>query len=149
MGKAGQSPVFLDTDVGSSYVRFHFAVLLLALGVGRRIRSVRSRRTRLSAISNEAARPRSNSVRLTGASYPVKLIAGTPASRRRPFSLGFGEHSVAGGRILKLLVLLFIVLLVFSNRLPSVARSLGQTVSEFKKGFKELDESSDDDSRQS
>jgi TatA/E family protein of Tat protein translocase len=44
---------------------------------------------------------------------------------------------------------LFIVLLVFSNRLPSVARSLGQTVSEFKKGFKELDESSDDERRQS
>jgi Sec-independent protein translocase protein TatA len=33
--------------------------------------------------------------------------------------------------------------------LPSLARTLGQTVSEFKKGFKELDESSDEDSRQS
>ena len=66
-----------------------------------------------------------------------------------PFSLGFGEHSVAGGRILKLLVLLIFVLLLFSNRLPSVARSLGQTVLEFKKGFNELNKPSDDDSRNS
>ena len=55
------------------------------------------------------------------------------------------EHSVAGGRILKLLILLFIVLLLFSNRLPSVARSLGQSVIEFKKGINELENSSDDE----
>ena len=60
------------------------------------------------------------------------------------------EPSVAETRILlKLLVLLFIVLLLFSNRLPSVARSLGQSVLEFKKGINELGKSSDDESRHS
>jgi len=44
------------------------------------------------------------------------------------------DTSAAGNCILKLLVLLFIVLLLFSNRLPSVARALGQSVTEFKKG---------------
>jgi len=37
------------------------------------------------------------------------------------------------------------VLLLFSSRLPSLARSLGQTVIEFKKGIKELEKSSDDE----
>ena len=65
---------------------------------------------------------------------------------RTPFPGPFREHSVAGSRILKLLVLLFIVLLIFANRLPSVARALGQSVTEFKKGFNELGKSSDDES---
>ena len=64
---------------------------------------------------------------------------------RRHFLARFDELSVAGSRILKLLVLLFIVLLIFANRLPSVARALGQSVSEFKKGFNELGKSSDDE----
>jgi TatA/E family protein of Tat protein translocase len=86
---------------------------------------------------------------LTAALHPVELKQ-VPSLARRPFFRPcFPRTSVAGGLILKLLVLLFIVLLVFSNRLPSVARSLGQTVSEFKKGYKELDEPTDDDSRQS
>jgi sec-independent protein translocase protein TatA len=55
------------------------------------------------------------------------------------------ELLLAGIRIWKLLILLFIVLLLFSSRLPSVARSLGQSVVEFKKGFKELENSSDDE----
>jgi Sec-independent protein translocase protein TatA len=38
-----------------------------------------------------------------------------------------------------------IVLLLLSSRLPSVARALGQSVIEFKKGFKELENHSDDD----
>lgn len=46
----------------------------------------------------------------------------------------------------KYLILLLIVLLLFSSRLPSVARALGQSVIEFKKGFKELEDHSDDDS---
>ena len=56
---------------------------------------------------------------------------------------------MAGDVILKLLVLLFIVLLLFSNRLPSVARALGQSVIEFKKGINEPGKSSDDESQHS
>ena len=51
----------------------------------------------------------------------------------------------AGSRILKLLLVLVIVLLFFSNRLPSLARSLGQSVTEFKRGFKEIEDQSNND----
>ena len=51
----------------------------------------------------------------------------------------------AGIRILKLLLVLVIVLLFFSNRLPSLARSLGQSVTEFKRGFKEIEDQSNND----
>jgi sec-independent protein translocase protein TatA len=37
----------------------------------------------------------------------------------------------------QLVVLLIIALLIFGHKLPSVARSLGTSVSEFKKGVKE------------
>jgi sec-independent protein translocase protein TatA len=40
----------------------------------------------------------------------------------------------------QLLIVLVIVLLLFGNRLPSVARSLGQSLTEFKKGMRELDD---------
>ena len=43
----------------------------------------------------------------------------------------------------KLLIILLIVLLLFSSRLPSLARSLGQSITEFKKGIKELENQSD------
>jgi sec-independent protein translocase protein TatA len=49
------------------------------------------------------------------------------------------------GELLKLLLILVIVVLLFSHRLPALARSLGQTVSEFKKGVKELENQSDND----
>jgi len=45
----------------------------------------------------------------------------------------------------KLLILLGIILLLFSSRLPSLARSLGQSITEFKKGIKELENQSDDE----
>jgi TatA/E family protein of Tat protein translocase len=48
-------------------------------------------------------------------------------------------------RILKLLLALVILLLLFSNRLPSLARSLGQSVTEFKRGFKEIEDQSNND----
>ena len=51
----------------------------------------------------------------------------------------------AGIRILKLLLALVILLLLFSNRLPSLARSLGQSVTEFKRGFKEIEDQSNND----
>jgi sec-independent protein translocase protein TatA len=40
--------------------------------------------------------------------------------------------------IWQLLILLGVVLLLFSSRLPSLARSLGQSIVEFKKGVKEI-----------
>ncbi|MFO0788772.1 MAG: twin-arginine translocase TatA/TatE family subunit [Pirellulales bacterium] len=41
--------------------------------------------------------------------------------------------------------MLLLVLLLFSSRLPSVARAIGQSITEFKKGFKELENHTDDD----
>jgi len=42
----------------------------------------------------------------------------------------------------KLLIILLIILLLFSSRLPSLARSLGQSIFEFKKGIKEIEDQS-------
>ena len=42
------------------------------------------------------------------------------------------------------LVLLLIGLLVFGRRLPEVARNLGRTVNEFKKGLRDFQESADE-----
>jgi sec-independent protein translocase protein TatA len=47
--------------------------------------------------------------------------------------------------IWKLLIILGVILLLFSSRLPTLARSIGQSIVEFKKGFKELDGPSDDE----
>ena len=41
-----------------------------------------------------------------------------------------------------LVILLFVVLLLFGNRLPAAARALGQSLVEFKRGMKELDDES-------
>jgi sec-independent protein translocase protein TatA len=43
------------------------------------------------------------------------------------------------------LIFLAIVLLLFGSRLPSLARSLGQSITEFKKGMKEIQPPSDQD----
>jgi sec-independent protein translocase protein TatA len=51
---------------------------------------------------------------------------------------------LVGIGIWKFLIILLILLLLFSSRLPSIARSLGQSLIEFKKGVKELENSSDD-----
>src|SRR5262245_54664903 len=51
---------------------------------------------------------------------------------------------MTGISIWKLLLFLGVILLLFSSRLPTLARSLGQSVIEFKKGLKELESSSDD-----
>ena len=52
---------------------------------------------------------------------------------------------MTGIGIWKLLLFLLVILLLFSSRLPGLARSLGQSVIEFKKGIKELENSSDDE----
>jgi sec-independent protein translocase protein TatA len=54
-----------------------------------------------------------------------------------------------GLSIWKILLILLIVMLLFGSRLPSVARSLGLSISEFKKGIKELENQSDDKSNKS
>lgn len=51
---------------------------------------------------------------------------------------------MTGLSIWKLLLFLLVILLLFSSRLPSLARSLGQSITEFKKGVKELENQSDD-----
>ncbi len=44
--------------------------------------------------------------------------------------------------IWEVLILLLVVLLLFGSRLPSLARSLGQSILEFKKGVKEIEDHS-------
>jgi sec-independent protein translocase protein TatA len=55
---------------------------------------------------------------------------------------------IFGISIWKLLFLLAIVLLLFGTRLPAIARSLGQSVVEFKRGIKEIGNQSADDGDQ-
>jgi sec-independent protein translocase protein TatA len=43
----------------------------------------------------------------------------------------------------ELLVVAFVALLIFGNRLPSVMRSLGKSVTEFKKGINDVEEDID------
>ncbi|MCS7304048.1 MAG: twin-arginine translocase TatA/TatE family subunit [Thermoguttaceae bacterium] len=47
----------------------------------------------------------------------------------------------------ELLVIAIITLILFGNRLPSVMRSLGRGVVEFKKGIQGIEEDLDDSSR--
>lgn len=47
------------------------------------------------------------------------------------------------------LIVLVVVLLLFSYKLPSLARSLGSSIVEFKKGVKELDNDSKEDQTES
>jgi TatA/E family protein of Tat protein translocase len=67
-------------------------------------------------------------------------------SWNRPVAGGRAHQTFGAPNIGKFLILLLIVLLLFSSRLPSVARALGQSVIEFKKGFKELEDHTDDNS---
>ena len=43
-----------------------------------------------------------------------------------------------------LLIIAFVILLLFGNRLPSVMRSLGEGVVEFKKGVQGIDDKSEE-----
>ena len=43
---------------------------------------------------------------------------------------------------LQLIIVLAILLLLFGNRLPAVARSMGRSLIEFKKGVKEVEDQS-------
>ena len=53
-----------------------------------------------------------------------------------PFAFG-----LPGGY--ELLIVAFVALLIFGNRLPSVMRSLGKSVTEFKKGIAGIEEEID------
>jgi sec-independent protein translocase protein TatA len=55
------------------------------------------------------------------------------------------ENRMTGISIWKLLLFLLVILLLFSSRLPSLARSLGQSITEFKRGFKELQDQSENE----
>lgn len=48
---------------------------------------------------------------------------------------------------LELLIIGLVILLLFGNRLPSVMRSLGQGMVEFKKGVQGVDEEKEDGSK--
>lgn len=45
---------------------------------------------------------------------------------------------------IQLAIVLLITLLLFGTRLPSIARAFGQSITEFKKGIKEVEDHSQD-----
>lgn len=53
---------------------------------------------------------------------------------------GFGHWEV--------LIVMLVVLLLFGNRLPALARSMGMSLTEFKKGIKEIDEKKSDETKE-
>lgn len=53
---------------------------------------------------------------------------------------GFGHWEI--------LIVMLVVLLLFGNRLPALARSMGMSLTEFKKGIKEIDDKKSDDSKE-
>jgi sec-independent protein translocase protein TatA len=55
--------------------------------------------------------------------------------------LPFAFFNIPGGW--ELLLIAFVALLIFGNRLPSVMRSLGKSVTEFKKGIAGIEEEID------
>jgi TatA/E family protein of Tat protein translocase len=89
---------------------------------------------------------------LTGAASQVELKVST--SPDKPFDPGLrlrrfaflpatrlsGTHTMFGMGPMELLIVLVVALLLFGNRLPSVARSLGRSMVEFKKGMNEVDD---------
>jgi sec-independent protein translocase protein TatA len=60
--------------------------------------------------------------------------------------------AVAGGVVMllsfmgpiQIAIVLLIALLLFGTRLPSIARAFGQSITEFKKGIKEVEDHSND-----
>jgi sec-independent protein translocase protein TatA len=83
---------------------------------------------------------------LTAAPTAVKLIV-SRHSRRCSANAAAAARPGEAPLIWKFLLILAIVLLIFgSTRLPTLARAFGQSISEFKKGIKEIEDQSDDKS---
>jgi sec-independent protein translocase protein TatA len=58
-----------------------------------------------------------------------------------------GEIRLFGFSVWELLIFLAIVVLIFgSTRLPILARSIGQSITEFKKGYKGIEDQSEEKS---
>lgn len=51
------------------------------------------------------------------------------------------------GSPIQMAIVLVVVLLLFGTRLPSIARAFGQSITEFKKGVKEVEDHSDEKPR--
>lgn len=62
------------------------------------------------------------------------MVAGSRLPNERLLMFGVG--------IWQLLIVLLVVLLLFGSRLPTLARSLGLSITEFKKGVKGIDDQS-------
>ena len=58
----------------------------------------------------------------------------------------FGMFGMPGGS--ELIIVLIVVLLLFGNRVPSVMRSMGRGIVEFKKGVKGIEDEVDDVKRE-
>jgi TatA/E family protein of Tat protein translocase len=64
------------------------------------------------------------------------FFAARPAVLDDPIMFGVGPW--------ELLIVLGIALLIFGSRLPSLARSMGKSITEFKKGIKGIEDQSED-----
>ena len=70
----------------------------------------------------------------------VAAVRIEPQSLARDF---YASNSMGGLSVWHLLIIAFIILLLFGNRLPSVMRSLGEGVVEFKKGMQGIEDDKD------